>query len=149
MNPTTPIIARLDLRSVEDAMHVGLVGCDPGASLTEIARILATERIHCVVVHGIERTRDGERLTWGIVSDRELIRALDSPDVGTTAGMLAVTALPTVEPAENLDRAVELMASHDVTHVIVTDNDYPIGILSALDVARAASDRPAAQPTLS
>ncbi len=148
MDPSTPITARLDLRSVEDVMHVGLVACDPGAPLTEIARILATERIHCVLVRGIERTHAGERLTWGIVSDRELIRALDSPDAGTTAGMLAVTARPTVEPAENLDRAVALMASHDVTHLIVTDNDYPIGILSALDVARAASDRSAAQPTL-
>jgi CBS domain-containing protein len=149
MNPSTPIIARLDLMSVEDVMHVGLVGCDPGAHVTEIARILATERIHCVIVHGIERTRAGEHLTWGIVSDQELIAALDQPDAGTTAAMLAVTARPTVERAERLDRAVALMASHHVTHLIVTENDYPIGVLSALDVARAASEQPNVQPALS
>jgi CBS domain-containing protein len=42
-----------------------------------------------------------------------------------------------VEPQETLDRAVQLMAAYDVTHVIVVENDYPVGIVSTLDVARA------------
>jgi len=138
MNPSTPIVPRLDLMRVEDVMHAGLVGCDPTASLSDVARILAEERIHCVVVHGIERTRAGERLTWGIVSDRDLIRALDASDGGLTAGALAVTAMLTVEPREQLDRAVQLMASYDVSHIVVVENDYPVGIVSSLDVARAA-----------
>ena len=74
MHPTTAIIPRLDLVRVADVMHTGLVRCDPSAPLTEIARLLAEERIHCVMVHGIQRTRAGERLTWGIVSDRDLVR---------------------------------------------------------------------------
>jgi CBS domain-containing protein len=139
MNPTTAIVPRLDLMRVADVMHTGLVACDPSAPLTEIARILAEERIHCVMVHGIERTRAGERLTWGIVSDRDLVRALDTTEGGVTAGRLAVTALLTVEPDETLDRAIRLMASYDVTHVVVVEHDYPVGIVSALDVARAAS----------
>jgi CBS domain-containing protein len=138
MNPSTPIIPRLDLMRAEDVMHAGLVGCDPTASLSDVARILAEERIHCVVVHGIERTRAGERLTWGIVSDRDLVRALDASDVTVTAGALAVSAMLTVEPQEALDRVVQLMASYDVTHVIVAEHDYPVGIVSALDIARAA-----------
>ena len=44
----------------------------------------------------------------------------------------------TVEPQEMLDRAVQLMASYDVTHVLVVEDGAPVGIVSSLDVARAA-----------
>lgn len=138
MSTVTPLLARLDLVRVEDAMHRGLVGCDPAASLPAIARIFAEERIHCVIVNGIERTRAGERLTWGIVNDRDLMRALDATNTSVNAGALAVSALVTIEPQEPLQNAVRLMAAYDVAHVVVTENDYPVGIVSALDVARAA-----------
>lgn len=138
MTTPIPMLPRLDLYRVEDAMHAGLVACDPTATLPVIARIFAEQRIHCVIVNGIERTRAGERLTWGIVSDRDLMRALDATDASITAGSLAVSALVTIEPDESLDSAVRLMAAYDTTHVIVVDNDYPVGIVSALDVARAA-----------
>jgi len=72
------------------------------------------------------------------VSDRELMRSLDATDASITAGALAVSALVTVEPQESLDSVVRLMAAYDTTHVIVVENDYPVGIVSALDVARAA-----------
>ena len=138
MDTPTPLTPRLDLIRVEDVMHAGLVGCDPAATLPAIARIFAEEGIHCVVVNGIERTRAGERLTWGLVSDRDLIRALDATDRSVTAGAIAVPALMSVAPGEPLDHVVRLMASFDVTHVLVIEADYPVGIVSALDVARAA-----------
>jgi CBS domain-containing protein len=138
MHPSPSIVPRLDLMAVEDVMHAGLVGCDPASSVASIARFLAEEQIHCLLVQGIEHTRGGDRLTWGIVSDRDLMRALDAPEAGVTAAELAATAMPTVEPRETLDRAVQLMVSHDVTHIIVVENDYPVGIVSALDVARTA-----------
>jgi CBS domain-containing protein len=138
MDKLTPLLPRLDLVPVRDVMHAGLVGCDPAASLPTIARIFAEERIHCVVVNGIERTRAGERLTWGIVSDRDLIRALDATDTSITAGTLASPALMSVTLDESLDHAVRIMASFDVTHVLVLEDDYPVGIVSAMDIARAA-----------
>ena len=138
MTTDTPLLPRLDLIRVEDAMHAGLIGCDPAAPLPVLARIFAEEQIHAVVVSGIERTRDGERFTWGIISDHDLIRALDATGESVTAAALAVTAMITVEPEEPLDRAVQLMASYDVTHVLVVEDGAPVGILSSLDVARAA-----------
>ena len=65
MTTDTPLLPRLDLIRVEDAMHAGLIGCDPAAPLPVIARIFAEEQIHAVVVSGIERTRDGERSHLG------------------------------------------------------------------------------------
>lgn len=139
MEPITlPQLARLDQIRVEDVMHAGLVGCSPSTPLPVIAQILAEERIHCVVVHGLERTREGERLTWGVINDRDLVRALDAGDGGVTAAQLAMPAEPTVDVAEPLDRAVQLMASYDVSHVLVLEKGYPVGIVSALDVAGAA-----------
>lgn len=135
---TIPQLPRLDQISVEHVMHAGIVGCVPEAPVSVIARILAEERIHCVIVHGIERTREGERVTWGVINDRDLMRALDTGDGGLTAGELAMPGQPTIDVYEPLDLAIQLMASYDVSHVIVLEKDYPIGILSALDVAAAA-----------
>jgi len=50
-----PMLPRLDLFRVENAMHAGLVACDPTATLPVIARIFAEQRIHCVIVNGIAR----------------------------------------------------------------------------------------------
>ena len=138
MDVQTPVIPRLDLIRVEEVMHAGLIGCDPAAPLPVIARIFAEEQIHAVVVGGIDRTREGERLTWGIISDHDLMRALDATGESVTAAALAVTAMITVEPQEMLDRVVQLMASYDVTHVLVVEDGAPVGIVSSLDVARAA-----------
>jgi len=141
MDPTTttiPQLPRLDQILVEQVMHAGTVGCGPEAPISVIARILAEERIHCVVVNGIEHTREGERMTWGVINDRDLMRALDSGNGGLTAGELAMPAQPTVDVYEPLDRAIQLMVSYDVSHVLVVEKGYPIGILSALDVAAAA-----------
>jgi CBS domain-containing protein len=133
-----PHLPRLDRKRVEDVMHAGLVACNPETALPAIARILAEERIHCVVVHGLEHSREGERLTWGVINDRDLMRALDAGDGGVTAAQLAMPAEPTIETAETLDRAIQLMASYDVSHLLVVEKGYPVGMVSALDVARAA-----------
>ena len=47
--------------------------------------------------------------------------------------MAARGAGPTVERM-----AAQLMAEHAITHLVVTQHGNPIGILSALDIARAA-----------
>jgi CBS domain-containing protein len=139
MNPSlVPHLPRLDRMRVEDVMHAGLVACNPDTALPAIARILAEERIHCVVVNGVEHTRDGERLTWGVINDRDLMRALDAGDGGVTAAQLALPAEPTVDAAEPLSRAIQLMASYDVSHLLVVEKGYPVGMISGLDVARAA-----------
>lgn len=138
MSTSLPSIPRLDLIPVRSVMHRGLVACDPGDSLTEIARLFAEERIHCVVVSGIEHTRHGERLTWGIVSDHDLVRALDATNTTATAATLAATEFVTIEPEERLDHAVQLMAEYDITHLVVTEGGLPVGVVSSLDVARAA-----------
>jgi CBS domain-containing protein len=52
---------------------------------------------------------------------------------------VARTEVLTVRPEESLERAAQLMAEHDVTHLVVIQphSGQPVGIVSALDVAGA------------
>lgn len=141
MSSTIPAVARLDLMKVEDHMHAGVVACDPRTPLADVARILADEHIHCVVVAGIDTTDSGSRLTWGTLTDHDLIRALDSGDTSVTAGPIAATEVVTIEPSESLDRVVQLMSEHEITHLVVVEKGFPVGVISSLDIARAACAR--------
>lgn len=138
---TVPTIARLDLMTVGDHMHAGVVTCDPRTPLADVAEILSGKKIHCVVVAGIDTTRIGSRLTWGTLTDRDLIRALDSDDASITAGPIAATEIVTVEPSESLGRVVQLMNEHEITHLVVVEKGFPVGVISSLDIARAACVR--------
>jgi predicted transcriptional regulator len=141
MSTAHPAVIRLDLLSVDEYMHAGILACDPAAPLATVAWILADEQIHCVIVTGLEQTPGGIRLTWSAITDRDLMRALAAGETGATAADLATRSVVTVEPTERLDRVAELMTEHDVTHLVVTEQDGPVGIISSLDVARAAGAR--------
>jgi len=131
----------LSQTTVRDAMQLGLFECAPDADVLTLARTMAEKTIHCVVVVGIERRgRRGERLAWGIVSDLDLMRGLRPGLEDTTAGELAATDLVSVEPDDTLEHAAQLMAEHDTAHLVVASptTGRPVGMLSTLDVARAA-----------
>jgi CBS domain-containing protein len=122
--------------TVADAMRTGVMSCPPDVPATTVARMMATNHIHSVVVEGIrEDPIHGERLTWGVVSDMDLLRGAHADIDELTAGEIAVTEPVTVEPSLPLDEAVRLMAEHDTAHLIVADRGRPIGILSTLDLA--------------
>jgi CBS domain-containing protein len=134
MNPADYLVAEdlLDSLTVGDAMHRGIVTCAPTTTLREVAELLAQHGVHCAVVG------DGAgRKLWGIVSDLDLMRGLGSP-LPLTAGNLAALDVLTVGPRDELRRAVQLMAEHDVAHLIVVEGT-PVGIVSTLDVARAVA----------
>jgi CBS domain-containing protein len=134
MNPAKLPVAEplLGELTVADAMHDGIVSCGPAASLRDVAGLLARHQIHCAVV------TDEAGTVWGIVSDVDLMRGLGSP-VPLTAGNLAALEPIAVSPRDGLDRAAQLMAEHDVSHLIVRSDGAPVGIVSTLDVARAAA----------
>lgn len=118
---------------VADAMHPGVFMCHPQATLTEIARIMATNHIHCVVVAG---ESSGPDLVWGMISDLDLVRTgLEDPE--QTAAMILERPILNVAPDTPLREAAELMCVHGISHVMVAEpaRRRPVGILSTLDVA--------------
>jgi CBS domain-containing protein len=96
-----------------------------------VARIMATNHVHAVVVGGLAGGGP-----WAVVTDQDLLAvADDAPD--RLAASCATEDPLMVKPSEPLRDAVELMRRHGLTHVLVGDpeSDRPIGVLSSLDVA--------------
>ena len=143
MNPATAsALAALARTHAGDVMHTGLIECAPDDDIATVARTMAEEGVHCVVVAGIERRRaDGPYLTWGILSDLDLVRALRNGAVDRPAGELAASEVIVVDPDDSLEHAAQLMAEHETAHLVVA-SDNPsraLGMVSTLDVARVAT----------
>ena len=123
-------VARL---AVRDVMHPGFVGCVFETPLTEVARLMARHRVHCVV--GFGDVTEDDTSVWGVVSDRDVVAAL-AEGTHATAGAVAATEVVTVTPDDTLARAAQLMRDHEVSHLLVVAGaDRPVGILSTLDIA--------------
>ena len=120
---------------VVDAMRLGLFSCPPDTPLAYVARMMATDRIHLVVVSALGANHE-EPSAWGIVSDLDLARFANNM-AGQTAGSVASTELVTVAADESLERAAQLMAEHETSHLIVIQpqSGHPVGVLSTLDLA--------------
>jgi CBS domain-containing protein len=119
---------------VVDAMRLGLITCPPDASLVDVARTMATYRVHYVVV---EKPDSAGHRPWGVVSDIDLVRAASEGGLGRSAAEVARSDLVTVSADERLGRALALMAEHGVSHLVVLQGQSgrPVGVLSTLDVA--------------
>jgi len=141
MPTDVPVTARLDLIPVRDAMHAGVISCTADTPLVEVARILASESVHCVVISDIETTGGGQRLRWATIETRDFVQALASPGGASLAGDIATAPATTVASDASVADALALMVSADVAHLVVEDRGYPSGVLSALDIARVAGDR--------
>ena len=130
---------------VVDAMHPGLISCSPDTPLRTIARMMATYRVHTILVtaHGEEKLPGGG--PWGIVSDTDLLLAAEAGDVDQQpARTIAGTPVLTVASSDELAQAAQLMAKNDLSHLIVieSESERPIGVLSTLDIARALAGFP-------
>lgn len=120
---------------VYDAMRMGVFSCHRDTPLAEVARMMATYRIHCVVVTELGDREPGR--PWGLLSDVDLAAAAGPTFKERTAGQVASTELVTVAPDESAERAAQLMAEHEVSHLVVVaqGGDHPLGVISTLDLA--------------
>jgi CBS domain-containing protein len=124
--------ARLSHIRVHDAMHQGVISVRPETPLREVAKLMAERRVHAVAIN------PGGGRPWGIVSALDAVAAV-ATESELTAGELAATEVLTVSTRDRLDHAAQLMAEHDLSHLIVADagSGYPCGVLSTLDVLAA------------
>lgn len=126
--------------TVLNALQMSLIDCEADADVRSIARAMAHNTVHCVVVRGIERQdRRGNRIRWGIVSDLDLMAGLRPGFDQATASELAASEVIVMNPSDTLEHAAQLMAEHETAHAVVVDAGEPVGIISTLDVARFAA----------
>jgi CBS domain-containing protein len=130
------LMPSLEHATVADAMHPGILSCEPDATLPEVAQIMATHHVHCVAVVGISHEQP-ECFVWGIISDIDLVRAGIDDGSEATARALATQPVVVVEPAMSLRDAAREMLAYGVSHAVVTSPaaQRPVGVLSTLDVA--------------
>jgi CBS domain-containing protein len=120
------------------AMHPGVATCPPDAPLQAVARSMAEHRVHCVAIAGIEQP--GQRLTWGLIGDMDLVLAAHRGALGEPAAKIAARDPIAVGEEETLERAAALMVEHDTSHVVVVGGSgLPSGMLSTREVARVVA----------
>jgi CBS domain-containing protein len=122
------------------AMQLGFFECAADARLGAVARMLADHHIHCLVVPDLQPA--GGRKSWGVVSDRAVLRMLHDGAAHVTAGDMAHDDPVGVAPGDSLLHVATLMCEHDVAHVVVISptTGRPAGIVSSLDLARVVGE---------
>lgn len=123
--------------SIRDLMTKDPRTVESGASVVDAARVMRDEDA------GIVPVVEGEKLV-GTVTDRDIaIRVVaegKSPE-SVTVGEIASRDLVTVDPQQDLDEALRLMARHQVRRLPVVEEDGKlVGIVAQADIARSASE---------
>ncbi|TML95879.1 MAG: CBS domain-containing protein [Actinobacteria bacterium] len=124
-------------RSVRDVMTPGVRTVSPSQSLAEAAAVMKGEDVGSVPVV------EDDRLA-GIVTDRDIvIRAVAERRDPQTVKVdeVASRQLVTVEPEQDLDEALALMARHQVRRLPVVEAGRLVGMLAQADVALEAKEK--------
>lgn len=105
----------------------------PRATLAEAARILTKNRIGALIV------RDEEGALSGIISERDIVRAVS--EEGAAALVLSVEScmtkdVATCEQTDTIEEIMETMTRCRFRHMPVVEEDSIIGIVSIGDVVK-------------
>ena len=118
-------------KSVRDAMTENPRSIGASASVVEAARLMRDEHIGSLPI------TDDEELV-GMITDRDIttrVVAEAADPKMTSVGDVVSRDLISVEPDEDLEEAVRLMASHQVRRLPVVENGRLVGIVAQADVA--------------
>jgi CBS domain-containing protein len=123
--------------SIRDLMTQSPRSLESGSTVMEAARLMRDEDA------GLIPVVEGEMLV-GTVTDRDIaIRVVaegKSPE-SITVGEIASRELVTIDPQQDLDEALRLMARHQIRRLPVVEEDGRlVGIVAQADIARNASD---------
>jgi CBS domain-containing protein len=118
-------------KSVRDAMTENPRSIGASASVVEAARLMRDEHIGSLPI------TDDEELV-GMITDRDIttrVVAEAADPKMTSVGDVVSRDLISIEPDEDLEEAVQLMASHQVRRLPVVENGRLVGIVAQADVA--------------
>lgn len=124
-------------KSIQDAMTANPRTVTTDQTVVDAARIMKQEDA------GVVPIVDGDRLV-GVLTDRDIainVVAAGKDPTSTKVTEIASRDLVTVDPQQELDEALRLMAQHQVRRLPVVEEDGKlVGILAQADVAQHATD---------
>ena len=124
-------------KSIRDAMTTNPRHVETATPVAEAAKLLKSENVGSLPV------TEGDRLV-GMVTDRDIVVRVvaEGKDVqSATVGEIASRDLVTIDPQQDLDEALRLMAKHQVRRLPVVEEDGRlVGILAQADVAQQGQD---------
>ena len=122
---------------IRDVMTANPSTVEPNSTVVEAARVMKEADA------GVVPVTEGGRLA-GMVTDRDIaIRVVaEGKDPGSTkVGEVASRDLVTVDPQQDLDEALRLMAQHKVRRLpVVEEGGRLVGVLAQADIARQGDD---------
>jgi len=124
-------------KSVKDAMTSNPCTIDADQTVAYAARMLKDENV------GLAPVVEGNRLV-GTLTDRDIVVRVvaDGRDPQTVkVREVASSALVTVDPQQDLDEALRLMASHQVRRLPVVEDGRVVGVLAQADLAEHAKEK--------
>ncbi len=126
-------------KTVRDAMTPNVRAGAPMESLADAAQIMKEEDVGSLPV-----VEDGRLI--GILTDRDIVVRAVAERVdpqSVKVGDVASRELVTVEPEQDLDEALALMAHRQVRRLPVVEGGRLVGVLAQADVALEAKDKDA------
>ena len=127
----------LSSTSAVAVMQMGVVSCNPSASILTAARCMVERHIHCVAVAGVgtAASREGH-FEFGLIDDMDIVQAVDRRALAESAGSIAVDAPLAVTEADSIAHAARMMIDEGARHAVVTGpSGLPSGMISTRDIA--------------
>jgi len=123
-------------KTIRDFMSKNPCAIDADKPVVYAAKMLRDERV------GLAPIVEGEKLV-GTLTDRDIaIRVVaDGKDPeSTTVREVATTRLITIDPDQDIDEAMRLMAEHQIRRLPVVEEDGKLaGVVAQADIAEHAS----------
>lgn len=127
---------------VRDFMHPGLITCEPGATLGEVAVILFQNHVHALFV----TAPDGQ--IQGVITDFDLLAgewlSADEESLNAmrrmTAGELMSSPVGSIDASTPVSEAAHRMQSEVIRRLLVTENGKPVGVLSVSDFIASVAE---------
>jgi CBS domain-containing protein len=123
-------------KRVQQLMTSDPCSIDVDKSVAYAAKMMRDENV------GLAPIVEGDRLV-GTVTDRDIVVRVIAEGKNPESTMVrevASTDLVTVEPQQDLDEALKLMAKHQVRRLPVVERGRLVGVVAQADVARQADD---------
>ena len=125
-------------KSINDLMTANPCAIEADKPVAYAAKMMQQERV------GLAPIVDGGRLV-GTLTDRDIVTrvvAQGKNPQSVTVREVASTAPVTISPQQDLDQALQLMASHQVRRLPVVEEDGRlVGIVAQADIAREAKEK--------